>query len=650
MKEVADQWADWKREILEPLLSPPPLDPSPLGGDEGGGEALEELLARPEADLALLSADIDRIQDYVFESERLPEIRGGSMLLAELNEGEAELEAETPQNIKGVFQKHGLPQDCVIYTGGGSLLALVPASIASDLQKDIEELYPRRTKAATITCVQRMVTPEELLDGHKSGLNYEELLALRERLTDEEWQQRVVSYLSDVGEIQTAIGLEEFKRRRGFKQMRALIGAQLRRRKESKATAPFHEAIPFAMRCQSCQTRPAARILDLFGEPWPLCPVCALKQEGKYSRKSQWVAEFEGFLKGEGQELYGRYYAQTDPRGIDIPHDLSEIGQACLARPGYVGFIYADGDGVGSFVEEQSTLWEYRENSRKIKKAIQGAVYQALAEGLQPCQVNRCDPRGRVVGQVWIHPFEVLTFGGDDALLLVPGDAAFPTALRICQLFERSAPPRNGHWPLTMSAGVAIADAHNPVRFLRDLADDLLEKSAKRRAGEARTGAIDFQILKSQSMMGGTVEEMRGSPPYRFEAAGEVLQLTHRPYTLDEAARLLKTLKIFLAASFPRGQLQALAEALFQGRQASTLFYLYQSVRLGEKARAALQAMEREWRLQPDRTPSPWVKVEDGEVNYKTMLLDMAELYDFVPRGPEVDIEGLWQEILADGR
>lgn len=87
----------WEIQVLERALrSEPWPDQSPGGG------------------LALFSADTDKIKEFVFESAKLPEIRGASQILRDLNE------SENPPSVRGVFEDLGLnPAKCIIYSGGG---------------------------------------------------------------------------------------------------------------------------------------------------------------------------------------------------------------------------------------------------------------------------------------------------------------------------------------------------------------------------------------------------------------------------------------------------------------------------------------------------------------------------------------------------
>lgn len=622
---------EWRKTTLLPILD-----------FDRARDKVDSVLALPHAhNLALLSADTDQIKQYVFESPGLPEVRGASMLLTELNR----------ERIRQLFEEQQVPGDCIIYADGGSLVAIVPKSEAAALQREIESLYPKETGLATITCVWKTVTPHELIGGLQAGtLSHDGLLALKDRLSGEEWK-RVADYYHEPYENESEITPEQFQRKKNFGEMVRLMGMELRKAKESKELTPFHESIPFAFRCASCQIRPASGFVEVRGDRQQLCNICARKLEDRWAQKSWWTDEFKAFLEGtEEDELRRRYYRDLAPREVDYAQDFGEIGQACRLGD-YIGFIYADGNDVGAFVEAQASPREYKENSQAIGRATTQAVYQALAENLHPYEVERRTLKGRKTGDATIHPFEILTSGGDDVLLVVPGDVAIPIALRMCQLFSSSAPRSRDGEPLTMSVGVVVADSHNPVRFLSELADEL-NGSAKRRSRSDGGGVtIDLLILKSQSMLRTHLEQLRNAPPYRLrtEETKKDLQLTSRPYSLAEMQILLRLLKDFKRMNFPKSQLHALADSLQDGRHVSSLFYLYQQVRLREKGKL-LEQLGEDWKLQPERDPIPWQKVLDQPgIGFRTILLDLAELYELVPPVEGEELDQLWREILEEG-
>jgi len=104
-------------------------------------EQLERELFEGQPPLCLFMGDTDAIKGYVYETQALPEIRGASQILVELEE-----------EVRKLFHDR-LVKACLIYCGGGGFLALVPASMAEELNQEIERLYLERTRVATVTVV-----------------------------------------------------------------------------------------------------------------------------------------------------------------------------------------------------------------------------------------------------------------------------------------------------------------------------------------------------------------------------------------------------------------------------------------------------------------------------------------------------------------
>ena len=601
----------WYEQVLEPLIEgqePTTEDVDALGG------------------LAILSADTDRTQDYVFESTRLPEIRGASALLDELNRGWPRDDYEVgdvrqPANTREIFVRLGLPTrrhkddddpDCIIYAGGGGLLALVPKVHADDLAEAIEQLYAQETDKATITCDWRPVTPEMVLQGYPDG---------------------------------------------GFGGLVRWAGTWLRRRKEDKTPGPFYEALPHTVRCHSCRTRPAH---DRYSFPdWPLCAVCYGKRN--YEGREAWFYRFQQFLVEHPDLLY---YAEFSTKPAPpylanwnndtlrpVPQDLSELGQASRAKPGYVGLIHLDGDGLGETFFKSETAHAFRQFSQKIEEATQSVVLQALTTHLRPAKVQASKAREEAnvkpaPGEwVWIHPFEIITIGGDDVWLIVPGDRAIPIAVAISTAFTEAGlrSPQDNR-PCTLSGGVVIADDHNPVRILQEVTKELARNAKRARkekekekgveAGYAGMGYIDFHILKSADMLDRRVSTIRDLYPCTFGG----LQLLARPYPADRLTALWKDLQQLRAhkGGFPNSQMHLVAEALLRGRMQSTLFYEYQRARDRDGHFEHLDAALRTAQAQGVEHPTPWVDVKRltaYQYTHRTALWDIAELYDFLAEG-----------------
>jgi hypothetical protein len=568
---------EWRREVLSPLIEgkEPVIHVDALGG------------------LAILVADTDRTQDYVFESAKLPEIRGASRQLDDLN-------AQIAEMVGQAFD-----HECVIYTGGGSLLALVPANetVLDQLCHEIETLYPKETGVATITVDWRSIAPQMVLQGYFGG---------------------------------------------GFGGLVQWAGGWLRRRKEDKLPGPFVEALPHATRCLSCHTRPADPYVSF--ADWPLCKAC--KEKRAYKGRRAWFRRFQEFLDRHSKLRDEAYYKGYDrfppfpsiraekespPRWL--PQDMSELGEASRARRGYIGLIHLDGDGFGGLFHQLPTPAHVSQFSKDIEEAALHAVMSALASHLHPVKVRASEARQEVDEEpapgepVWIHPFEILTIGGDDIWLIVPGDAAIPIAVAISTAFSERVFRPGEKKPCTLSGGVVIADDHNPVRILRDLAKQLARRAKRaRQEVKADVGYIDFHIFKSADMLDRKISTLRRMYPYTLPAGEKSLRLLSRPYSADMLAEMWQQLQAMRAHSppFPTSQMHQIAEALLRGRHESTLFYEYQRARDThghfERLDDALRT------VQGDRTrdPKPWRNLKHDRYSHQTALWDIAEMYEFI--------------------
>jgi CRISPR-associated protein Cmr2 len=243
-----------------------------------------------------------------------------------------------------------------------------------------------------------------------------------------------------------------------------------------------------------------------------------------------------------------------------------------------------------------------------------------------------------LVGEtITIYPFEIITIGGDDVWLIVPGDAALPVAAAISAAFVEKAPPRpDGDGPCTLSGGVVVADDHNPVRVLRDVAKDLA-RAAKRARQEAedQIGYVDFHIFKSADMLDRDISALRRAYPYRLPYYGKILRLLARPYAADTLSQLWDALQTLRRNRFPTSQMHQLAEALLRGRSESTLFYEYQRARDTKGHFDDLDDALKIAQRNSTRDPTPWEDLKDDRYDYQTALWDIAELYEFIPPAKE---------------
>ncbi|MEM4293987.1 MAG: HD domain-containing protein [Thermoplasmata archaeon] len=84
--------------------------------------------------IALLSLDIMQIQSFIKEAKKLSALAGGSKIIKEICDVACT-----------VIQKNTCPE-CILYAGGGNLLAILPASKAEEIKSEIEKEIEGRYK------------------------------------------------------------------------------------------------------------------------------------------------------------------------------------------------------------------------------------------------------------------------------------------------------------------------------------------------------------------------------------------------------------------------------------------------------------------------------------------------------------------------
>ena len=393
----------------------------------------------------------------------------------------------------------------------------------------------------------------------------------------------------------------------------SLIRHRLRAQKDSPTAhiLPLtHSLLRF---CDSCGVLYAKVVED----EQMLCQSCHTKcQEDKSVKEEieQWTSSSQ---QPDSNRLWGRLVSDLGAHdyptvGCQRPEDFDTLGN--LSSPsGYMGLIYADGDGMGRTIEQIKNLAEMKQFAEAVDNSVYQATREAISRHLQPEQ-----------GDVW--PFDVLLLGGDDLVMVTRAQSAIEVALHVVERFPTLT---EEHWgsPLSLSASVVLAHTHYPIGSLLDLAESGL-KFAKREAarrclhGEALNGGmINFLVVSSANHLdfkqcyNQTLKHVEGET---------TLYRTQRPYTVQEMKDLLS--KIKRVGGVPRGKLEQLRAAAFKSRQQGTLDAMMATLRLRneDQRRALLELVGETVDLQ---IHLPWIK-RDGD--WVTPVLDIVELFDFV--------------------
>ncbi|WP_315791729.1 type III-B CRISPR-associated protein Cas10/Cmr2 [Fischerella sp. JS2] len=371
-------------------------------------------------------------------------------------------------------------------------------------------------------------------------------------------------------------------------------------------------------------------------------------------------------------QLENHYY-----HGVKQPEEarsLIEIGNATNPH-GFIAYIYADGNNMGGYIQKIQTPQEYQQFSKDIFDATEKSVYKALAKHLHPHQLKNIKDQDKVQRNGhWIHPFEILTIGGDDVMLIVPADKALAIAKTIGEEFEKQLLNKGTLYEsdktynsqlvhryqgektisgeeqckLSMSIGVLITAEDTPIYYAEKLTSQLL-KSAKKYAKDLKKhnyygGTVDFLVMKAVTMISSNIAEFRSQGLIKSGQGKQKLKLYAAPYTLYELGELLETAQVLKDAEFPRSQLYQIRSLLERGKQTAILNYRYFRLRLTNKnAQNLLKTQFEDAWCKPKQQNNngnlaPWMSLkEDKEgsqekVTYETIWLDLVDLYPFIKK------------------
>ncbi|NET88418.1 MAG: type III-B CRISPR-associated protein Cas10/Cmr2 [Kamptonema sp. SIO1D9] len=682
-------------------------------------------LSQQTTPIGLVYGGATKIKGYVFTSAKLPDIRGASALLDRINLidlpaffnqepkiCQEEPESELSQGLQADCQRlrdwldEEFPQlrtalipELIIYSTGGNILAFCPAAYVNDLANAIEKRYTTETITANSCAVGDTF---HLLEFRFGLLQNPLPKTLWLDWYRREYQHPLVEAYFGKVEKETDI-VTKFFNRKSFNELAGKLATQFNQRRSGNDTEnrpsrrypPMLETHPYLIREEGDRASAVVKT-KLPGEPEfseNLARKRIMGQRAKQDKEQNWYRQtpftwepgeveswankFTRFL-GESPHNYYRNVAQNEVREA---LSLEEIGNA---SNGYISFIYADGNNMGGYIQKIKTPEEYQQFSHDIFEATEKSVYYALREHLQPHKLNnlrKLESRNRE--GTWVHPFEIITIGGDDVLLIVPANQALDIAKTIGEEFERILISKqrynlsedtstnfkkthryrpdlatDSHCQLSMSSGVLTIAYDTPVYYAENLTSQLL-KSAKKKAKLLKNydyygGTVDFLTLKSVTMISSNVESFREEGLIKKQPDKPRLKLYATPYTLHELGGVIETAKALQESKFPRSQLYQIRSLLAHGKHTAILNYRYFRVRLQKNQQILLEEkFEQAWC--PPKDPknngnlAPWMFLEpvpekenSQELNqekqpstYETIWQELVDIYPFVEKETE---------------
>ncbi|NER94330.1 MAG: type III-B CRISPR-associated protein Cas10/Cmr2 [Symploca sp. SIO1B1] len=681
-----------------------------------------------KAKIGLVFGGATKIKQYVFEAAKLPDIRGASGLLDRINL--IDLPAffkceESPQdfpecqqarnycqNVRWQLQNKdtnleqlwpGLIPELVIYSTGGKILAFCPTAFVTELTNLIEKRYTEETLTANSCAVGDSF---RLLETRLGLLNnpIEQTKWLDWYLENKTRQNHpiVEAYFGRRGEGKNWEDL--FKKRKNFNELAGKLAALFNQRRNgnnlpgmersSRRYPPMFETHPYLVRDTVEYRTAVAPALGLPDEPWFSDAIARKRIVGQRTKREDssgqgwykaaqfgwqsgqgkklwqpgkvlsWVFKFEQFLKKSDYQQ--EYYQGVSRRQVKEARSLTEIGNA---SNGFVGYIYADGNNMGGYIQnELNTPEDYRKLSRDIFTATEESVYHALGQHLHPHKLKDLTGENQHRNGAIIHPFEILTIGGDDVILIVPADKALEIAKNIgdkfeqillekedyrikdkeliahsreCHRYQGKIPLLPSQGKLSMSVGVLLASANTPIYYAENLTNQLL-KSAKKKAKQLKQwygyhgGTVDFLTMKSVTMISSNIESFRQEALTQQLPKQQKLKLYGAPYTLHELGGLLKTAEKLKESEFPRSQLYQIRSLLERGKHTAILNYRYFRVRLkADQQKLLKDYFEQAWcdAKTNKGNLAPWMSLlkEDETTTYETIWRELVDLYPFIP-------------------
>jgi CRISPR-associated protein Cmr2 len=682
--------------------------------------------------IGLVYGGATKIKQYVFEESKLPDIRGASTRLDQINL--IDLSTFFHQDIDNRYRfyipkvnewiQENYPQltnalipELIIYSCGGNILAFCPTAYVDILSNAIEKRYTERTITANSCAVGDSFRFLEL----RFGL-------LRGNVKDTFWLEKYRdNYENDLvegifGKIENTSELEEnFQNHKSFNELTTKLAILFNQRRSGNDTPnrpsrrypPMLETHPYLRRDETEKRLAITKATNLIGEPY-LSETTAIKRQiGDKAKNGRireingyeqedinidlicenWIEKFEKFLENNTQ-LKQKYLGDRNANSIKITESLTQLGKV---SNGFIAYIYADGNNMGGYIQKIRTAKEYQNFSQDVDKATRDAVFQALADNLHPRKLQGIqeDSKSRIRNGDFIHPFEIITIGGDDIILIVPADKALEIAKDIGENFENillgnlkmqeqgkqlkikgnyldeyydgrkahrchqnNKSPKKCNCKLSISSGVLITAYNTPIYYAENLTNQLM-KSAKEYAkklhfknDEKKTnedkyygGTVDFLVMKSVTMVSSSIKDFR-EKALNHKIGSTTLKLYAAPYTLHELDGLIVSIKALIATDFPKSQLYQIRDFLSKGRRTASLNYYYFRSRLKQGQLQLREDFEKAWcdAKTNGGNIAPWMceyrfPDKNHDKYYETIWREMVDLYEFIKTGEEENNE-----------
>lgn len=462
----------------------------------------EERYDEKSLNIKVLKGGPYKIKKYFLENNELKDIRGASSLLTYIGE------KHIPDFLGTEFIN-----ECVIYSGGSNLMCILPDTASDDLGIEIEQEFEKYCPGAQCAFIVTEPMPlGDILNGYRS--TYQSL----EKQLEERKRHKITNFVRPKSKFFT---------NKGFK-----LGDE---------TIDFSDAVekenPVCCLCRVRKASYEVRERDIK----TVCGCCLHKHIAGTKMK-------EGYFKE-----YSKHTGNESLKGPDSLEDIKD-------NNGYVAVIYADGNNMGSILQNVNSLPEMMLFSRTTGQTIKDIVYKGL-------------------DKYYKNKFEIVALGGDDIFIIVPGDKSIEFCAflvdRFNEEFVNNTPKINENkYRTTLSAGVCIGKYKTPIRVLFEQAENKMKSakdiSRKNRLKNCDTGSIDCLFVED----GGRRES---NAKKRDNNAKETIF----PSTPHMVSKLVNIVKTFRSKKISKSSINTLKREFDMSdyQVEAKLFYLYHQSR-----------------------------------------------------------------------
>ncbi|MCI8746365.1 MAG: hypothetical protein HFH67_00645 [Lachnospiraceae bacterium] len=291
----------------------------------------ENMLISKKADF--VKGGLIKIKQYYLETNKIPEIRGASLLLDAVN-------GKGMENL--ICGEH--IRECLIYAGGGKMMGIFPEGCGNDICKKIQLLAEKETVTAQVNFCSCVYNLERLVNDYKN-INNEMDLLLEER-QGLRWDFR----------IEPVVQWNDLKNR--------LLNTGFKIFKDNDSEM-----------CTSCRMRYAVAKSLYNNQNDKFCISCLNKKlsGGRDARRSK-IYKYKEYV----QMKYGEKISDDGK----LYNKLEDI-----ANNGFIGIIYGDANNMSRQINNLESFMMMRYFSQKTSDAVKDIVFDALFKhlGKEPC-------------------------------------------------------------------------------------------------------------------------------------------------------------------------------------------------------------------------------------------------------------------------